>query len=130
MSKEHTGNKYIRQILPRAVQNGKFYVDVYNVIDAFGVTCPATAHAIKKLLCAGLRGKGDRLKDLTETVDAVQRAIELEMQHKEEEKGKPKPSMQVLIDALRAGQAKKEEKKEEGRDVQEALHGIIGPKPQ
>lgn len=56
--------------------NGK--IDVYAVIEAFDVRCPARQHALKKLLCAGIRGKGDCIQDLTETVDAVTRAIEME----------------------------------------------------
>lgn len=54
--------------------------DVYCVLDAFNVTCPARQHAIKKLLCAGIRGKGNATQDLTEAADAVRRAIELEKQ--------------------------------------------------
>ena len=52
--------------------------DVYDVLDAFGVTCPATAHAVKKLLCAGQRGHKDRLTDLQEAAAALTRAVELE----------------------------------------------------
>ncbi len=53
-------------------------IDVYDVLKAFGVTCPARQHAIKKLLCAGLRGKGDSVQDLKEAVQAVERSVELE----------------------------------------------------
>jgi hypothetical protein len=78
MSKETTfntsGSKYLRPILLTA--EGE--VDVYAVIDAFKVTCPASQHAIKKLLCAGIRGKGDVLQDLEEAADAVKRAVQLE----------------------------------------------------
>ena len=75
---KHTGSKYVRLI--HSVCEGKklIHVDVYSVLEAFNVTCPARAHAIKKLLCAGLRGKGDAVQDLKETVDAIRRAIELE----------------------------------------------------
>ena len=52
-------------------------VDVYDVLVAFGVTCPARAHAIKKLLCAGLRDKGPELQDLEEAASAVFRAVDL-----------------------------------------------------
>lgn len=69
----NSGAKYFREI--KCTVNGK--ADVYAVIDAFGVTCPARQHAIKKLLCAGLRGKGDVMQDLVETADAVQRAIQM-----------------------------------------------------
>jgi hypothetical protein len=53
-------------------------VDVYDVLKAFDVTCPARQHAIKKLLCSGLRDKGSSLQDLKECKDAVTRAIQLE----------------------------------------------------
>lgn len=53
-------------------------IDVYAVIETFGVTCPARQHAIKKLLCAGIRGKGSQLNDLNETIVAVNRAIKLQ----------------------------------------------------
>ena len=54
--------------------------DIYTILLAYGVTCPATAHAIKKLLCAGKRGGGkNRLQDLTEAQAALTRAIDLEM---------------------------------------------------
>ena len=78
------GNKYHRTI--HGVTGGSLVVDVYNVLDAFGVTCPACQHAIKKLLCAGLRNKGSRLQDLTEAEVSVKRAVELEQQRKEGEK--------------------------------------------
>mgnify|MGYP000694617326 CR=1 FL=1 len=52
--------------------------DVYDVLVAFGVTCPAVAHAVKKLLCAGQRGHKDRLTDLREAMTALARAAELE----------------------------------------------------
>ena len=68
----HSGKKYMRTI---TLVDGR--ADVYAVLDAFGVTCPARQHAIKKLLCAGLRGKGDELQDLREARDAVDRAVEM-----------------------------------------------------
>ena len=52
-------------------------VDVYDVLVAFNVTCPARQHAIKKLLMAGQRGGKGELQDLNETAAAGQRAIEL-----------------------------------------------------
>lgn len=76
-----TGNKYHRKIYPILdPANQPILVDVYSILEAFKVTCPARQHAIKKLLCAGLRGKGNSLQDLIETRDAVERAIELEAQ--------------------------------------------------
>lgn len=53
-------------------------IDVYDVLQAFAVTNPATQHAIKKLLCAGLRGHKDKMQDLTEALKSIERAIELE----------------------------------------------------
>lgn len=73
----HEGNKYVRVI--KSVEG--WYttkVDVYAVLKAYNVTCPARAHAIKKLLCAGLRDKGDELADLVGAKAAINRAIELQ----------------------------------------------------
>ena len=73
-------NKYIRTI--REVGNNNTVIsvhsDVYEVLEAFNVTCPARQHAAKKVLCSGLRGKGDAIQDLIEARDALNRAIELE----------------------------------------------------
>jgi len=51
--------------------------DVYDVITAFGVTCPAKAHAIKKLLKSGQRGYKNEEQDLEESIQAIVRAKEL-----------------------------------------------------
>jgi trehalose-6-phosphatase len=67
-------NKYNREIRPNV------WCDVYDVIRAFSVNDPCLQHAIKKLLAAGERGHKDRLEDLQDIVDSVQRAIEM---HKE-----------------------------------------------
>lgn len=74
----HEGNKYLRTIRPAVDIANPIRVDVYAVLEAFGVTCPARAHAIKKLLCAGIRGKGNELDDLKGVLAAVNRAIELQ----------------------------------------------------
>lgn len=70
MAKADPNNKYIREVSAKTV-------DVYDVLVAFNVTCPARAHAIKKLLCAGIRGKGNEVQDLKETLQAVERAVQL-----------------------------------------------------
>lgn len=69
----HSGSKYIREIwsCTHPVQSAE--VDVYAVLAAFGVVSPARQHAIKKLLCAGLRGKGSELQDIGEAIDALNR---------------------------------------------------------
>ncbi len=70
-----SGSKYLRNITPFLV-DGK--ADVYAVLKAFNVECPARQHAIKKLLCSGIRGKGDTVQDLNEAKDAISRAVQLE----------------------------------------------------
>ncbi len=69
-----SGSKYLRPM--HHLVDGK--TDVYAVLEAFNVTCPALQHALKKLLAAGIRGKGDVLQDLTEARDAVSRAIQMQ----------------------------------------------------
>lgn len=73
-----SGSKYLRRIYGKDGQSTT--VDVYDVLEAFGVTCPARAHAVKKLLCSGQRGKNNTVADLQETVTAVQRAVTLQVQ--------------------------------------------------
>ena len=63
-------NKYQRTIKG-------FTVDVYDVLVAFGVTCPAMAHAIKKMLMPGQRGSKDAEQDKREAIQAIDRSIEL-----------------------------------------------------
>lgn len=73
-------NKYLRTI--REVGNNDTEIsvlaDVYEILEGFNVTCPARQHAAKKVLCSGIRGKGDATQDLIEARDALNRAIELE----------------------------------------------------
>lgn len=52
-------------------------VDVYRVIDLFGVTHPALQHAIKKLLVAGNRGTKEWEQDVREAVDSLNRALQM-----------------------------------------------------
>ena len=68
-------SKYNREIYNAAGQC--ITVDVYDVLTAFNVTNPAAAHAVKKLLCAGLRGHKGPGTDYTEAADACRRAAEL-----------------------------------------------------
>jgi len=72
--KSHSGEKYLKT--PKGLKGGK--LDVYSVIETFGVECPAIQHALKKLLFPGKRGKNETLADLDEARDAINRAVELE----------------------------------------------------
>ena len=102
-----SGSKY-----RRAIQHEDGAVDVYAVLEAFEVTCPARAHAIKKLLCAGLRDKGSEAQDLSEARDAVDRAIELQGKRKPVAKAPVFPDLQPTIDWLERGCDPKEAAKE------------------
>jgi hypothetical protein len=88
---QHEGNKYLRVIhsaepvitveddtVTTEPSADAVRVDVYEVLEAFGVTCPGRQQAVKKLLCAGIRGKGDELADLLGAEAALSRAIELQ----------------------------------------------------
>ena len=65
-----TKNKYAVDCKGRSI-------DVYDVLNAFAVTCPATQHAIKKLLMPGKRGHKSELGDLLEARASVDLAIDL-----------------------------------------------------
>lgn len=70
-------NKYLRKIYPAAMGQ-PIEVDIYSILEAYDVTCPAIGHCIKKLLCAGVRGHKSKMDDLKEAVTALARALELE----------------------------------------------------
>lgn len=70
---DFSGNKYHRQTVD--LKGNPCTMDVYVVLRAFKVEAPGLQHAIKKLLCAGIRGKGDLSQDLSEAIDAVQAEI-------------------------------------------------------
>ena len=78
MSKEEfSGNKYHRKLL--GLCGEEVTTDVYRVLTAFNVSSPPVQHALKKLLCAGIRGKGSEVQDLSEARDAITaRLLELE----------------------------------------------------
>jgi hypothetical protein len=52
-------------------------IDVYDVLKAFDVTCPAMQHAIKKCLMAGKRGAKDATQDMNEAIQSIERSKEL-----------------------------------------------------
>tara|TARA_R110002153_G_scaffold146921_1_gene298195 strand:+ start:62 stop:523 length:462 start_codon:yes stop_codon:yes gene_type:complete len=56
--------------------NGK-KADVYTVLEAFEVTCPALQHLAKKVLKCGRRGHKDELEDLNNIIASANRAKEL-----------------------------------------------------
>lgn len=77
---EHYMNTYQRKLTnPKLILRATddlydVIIDVYDVLDAFGVENPATSHAIKKLLCTGSRGAKDWETDLQEAIDSLERA--------------------------------------------------------
>lgn len=52
-------------------------IDVYRVLDLWGVTNPAVQHAIKKLLNAGQRGAKTYEQDIREAYDSIARALQM-----------------------------------------------------
>lgn len=52
-------------------------IDVYRVLQLFGVTDPCLQHAVKKLLCAGQRGIKPVAKDVQEAIDSLTRWQEM-----------------------------------------------------
>lgn len=51
--------------------------DVYDVLSAYKVDCPARCNAVKKILCPGQRGAKGEIQDLQEAAKCIARAIEL-----------------------------------------------------
>ena len=53
-------------------------IDVYRVLDLFGVLNPCVQHAVKKLLCSGQRGVKDTRQDVQEAVTSLVRYLEMQ----------------------------------------------------
>jgi hypothetical protein len=73
-------HKYLKPIKGKLVpeDDNMLFIDVYDVLKAFDVVCPAMQHAIKKMLCSGQRGVKDSIRDKREAIDSINRSIELE----------------------------------------------------
>lgn len=54
------------------------WVDVYRVLDLFGVSNPCIQHAVKKLLCSGQRGVKDTQQDVQEAITSLVRYLEMQ----------------------------------------------------
>lgn len=67
-------NKYQRTVVNK---HGSLVIDVYDVLDAWGVTNPALAHMIKKALQPGERGHKDAHEDYADIVASAKRAQEV-----------------------------------------------------
>jgi oligoribonuclease (3'-5' exoribonuclease) len=52
-------------------------IDVYRVIDLWGVSNPCLQHALKKILVAGNRGVKDQIDDIEEAIISLQRYLEM-----------------------------------------------------
>lgn len=71
-----TTNKYDRKIIGK-YGTGSCTVDVYRVLDAFKTDSAAIDHAIKKLLCAGMRGAKGKRQDYLEAIQSIEAALKL-----------------------------------------------------
>lgn len=75
------GKKYHREII--GFCGTKVEVDVYRVLDAYKTESASIDHAIKKLLCTGLRGHKDFVTDIDNAIESLEEAKMLYLQKKE-----------------------------------------------
>ena len=59
------------------VLNG-FWVDFYDIADAYKITNSADQHAVKKMLMPGMRGVKTANEDRQEAIKSIKRAIQLD----------------------------------------------------
>lgn len=81
--------KPVTNAAPMAINDSKYNrpckgitIDVYDVLKAFNVTCPALQHLIKKALAVGQRGHKGASEDLKDILASAKRAIELSENNK------------------------------------------------
>lgn len=77
-------NKYDVKIVDKYNHKHAITVDVYQVLEAFGVRNSALQHLVKKALCTGVRGHKNVLEDCKDIVDSAVRAEQIELQHEYE----------------------------------------------
>lgn len=61
------------------------HLDVYRVLDSFGVKRSTVQHAIKKLLVTGGRGSKNEVQDLLEAKASIERALEMIQEETQED---------------------------------------------
>lgn len=71
------GAKYLVTIRNRRTGEA-IKVDIYDVLEAFSISCSAMGHAVKKLLMAGKRGVKGYNKDCDEAINSVEQSKLLE----------------------------------------------------
>ncbi len=74
------GKKYCRTIMDRYELGKSIRADIYCVLDAWGIVCPALQHAIKKVFAPGQRGHKSFKGDIEEAIGSLRSAIVLEAQ--------------------------------------------------
>jgi len=75
------GEKYLVTVRNR--HTGKTVeCDAYDIIEALKITCPSMAHALKKLMYAGVRGFKDYGKDCKEAIHSITQSVLLEKYRK------------------------------------------------
>ena len=80
-------------------------IDVYRVLELFGVTHPALQHAVKKLLVAGGRGAKPVAQDVKEAIDSLNRWSQMQAEDAQVQiEGRRWPELQ---EAARAAPAHK-----------------------
>ena len=52
-------------------------IDVYRLLELFGVTCPVAQHVIKKAFAAGQRGHKDLVRDWKDIGDSAARKLQM-----------------------------------------------------
>ena len=75
-------------------------LDVYRIISIFGVTDPCIQHALKKLLCSGVRGHKDQSKDIQDVIDTLERWKQMRCEDHKVEKLPAKVSESVADNTI------------------------------
>ena len=79
-------------------------IDIYRVLELFGVTDQALGHAIKKLVVPGMRGGGKTgRKDIEEAIDTLQRRLEMMDEDAAVETAPPSPTLPLPPACATAG---------------------------
>ncbi len=82
---------------------GLSMIDVYRVLDLFGVTDPCIQHAAKKLLATGLRGHKDAARDIQDAIDTLERWKEMRVEDRQRQSDRHPMTPNVIEPAFSYG---------------------------
>jgi len=105
---------------------GLSMIDVYRVLDLFGVTDPCIQHAAKKLLATGLRGHKDAARDIQDAIDTLERWKEMRVEDRQRQSDRHPMTPNVIEPASQIDDdSPRQQKIQQGGEMASEIYGEL-----